>query len=360
MKQRVFYVPNEVGEFRQVGLRRPLTNLLHAGLIDDLAVYSLKSRVCDGNDPEGARLGLIKAVREFQPTIVLMQHLSSTGIRNEHFRKMRNVANFKLIYHEGDPYKLPMHPLPPEARVAGKFADEVLTVGSKAFRRNFVRMGAKSVRWVPSAYDADRFEIGDVDASVDRDFDVVVVANRNRPRFRGHPNWRDRIRFVEKLHQRLGTRVGIFGSGWEGPQTLGQVSFDNQHLAVRRGWISANWDHYAREASYFSNRLPISLAAGTIHATTWHPGYDKIFPKEPPFLLTAKTVTNLVDDIEKMLDSTTVEQRVQQSLLGQQYARNHFRQDDWLVRYLNYGGANIDARKASESWDLSVDYIHDM
>jgi hypothetical protein len=350
---RILYVPNEFGNFRQVGFRRPLANLQAAGLVTEVSVLSLLWRIREGGDPEMHRKALIQRVARFQPNVILMQHVGSTGLRAKHFDQMRAASHFKLIYHEADPYQGPLHPLPRSAALAGQAADVVFTVGSGRFAKAFRMSGARDVRWESHAFDVERYrEIGG-DPPATRQHDIVIVANRNRPRMRGLPNWRDRIRFVRYLQERFGDRLAIYGAGWEGAGVMGPIPFAEQHVAIRSGWISANWDHFAREPNYFSNRLPISLAAGSIHATTWHPGYDEIFARDTrEFLLLSRSQVKLADAIEEKLAGTDSDQRLAAVRHAQTYSYRRFRQDDQMVRFLNFERQIIDPACARDSWDL--------
>lgn len=354
---RIFYVPNESGNGRQFGVRRALADLQRTGLVGEVEALSLLWRIRDGGDAEEHRQSLIRAVGEFQPDIVLMQHLGGTGLTSRHFATLRATGEFRFIYHEADPYTRILHPLPREARLAGRWADVVFTVGTGVFARNFDAVGAADVRWESSIYDPGRFGLAEASAS-ERPFDVVMIANRNTPRLRGLPNWRDRIRFVERLQERFGTRFAIYGRGWHGPSAQGPIPYSEQNQAIHSGWVSANWDHFASEPDYFSDRLPTSLATGTIHATTWHPGFDKLFGDETRgFLLTDRSLERLIDGIEYYLDTSSPTERITSAQQAQTYAARHFRQDDQLVRMLNAGGADIAPEAANAAWDLRTDGI---
>ena len=351
-RARVLYVPNEAGNFRQDGFRRPFADLEKAGLLEAVSVFSLQLRIKDGGDPEEHRQELISRVRDFQPTIVLMQHLGATGLRSRHFAQMRSAASFELIYHEGDPYSRLLHPLPLSARAAGRAADVTFTVGTATFAENFRSVGAADVRYSPSAFEPERFR---APSSEVREHDIVIVANRNRPRLRGHPNWRERIAFVTYMQDRFGGRLALFGNGWEGPGARGPVDFSKQDEAIKSGWITANWDHYAGEESYFSNRLPISLASGSIHATTSHPGYDRIFSGvSGDFITYASTHEVLADSIEEILDRTSVEERLQMGDRAREFAYENFRQDDHLVKMLNFRTTIIDPQTSKLLWNLDT------
>lgn len=350
---RILYVPNESGDFRQLGFRRPLANLSRAGLIAEVSVFSLQWRIHNGGDAEQHRRALIERIREFQPNFVLMQHLGSTGLTLNHFRAMRAAADFEFVYHEADPYSRFLHPLPRPAQAAGRAADVTFTVGSGVFAENFRRAGSSDIRWASHVFEPDRYRFAPVSTDLVREHDIVVVANRNTPRFRGHPNWRDRIEFVALLQERFGDRLAIYGRGWSGVGARGPVDFSRQNEAIRSAWVSANWDHYAHEPDYFSNRLPISLASGSIHATTSHPGYDSLFPESTQeFLIHNRSPTGLLDDIEYFLSTTSPVDRIQAGIRGQEFAYKDFRQDDQLVRFLNYRNVRVDPSAASEAWDL--------
>jgi hypothetical protein len=354
-KLRVFYVPNEGLANSQRGIRRAFRDLLSASLIEEVEIFSLQRRIQTDGDPETHRQDLISRIISFQPDIVLMQHLGSTGLADAHFKKMRSGAEFQLIYHEGDPYSKFLHPLPTEARSAGRAADVVFTVGSGQFRNNFVRYGATDVRWASSAFDPGRNDSRNSSLSLEREFDVVVVANRNRPRLRGLPNWRDRIDFVHQLQKTFGDRLAVYGRGWTGPSAKGPIDYSRQYEAISKGWISANWDHFAIEPSYFSDRLPISLAVGSIHATTFHEGYSEIFGQgTKEFFIARPTVPQLITSIQSYLNETSTDQRLAAIRAASDFSQRHFRQDDQLVMMLNFAAANIDVNASSSSWNLSA------
>ncbi|WP_182046055.1 glycosyltransferase [Curtobacterium sp. ME26] len=348
---RIFYVPNEFGGFRQLGFRDPLESLVRAGQVAELGTFSVLDAIRNGGDAEAHRKELVRRVTDFQPDILLMQHLGHTGLRRHHFASLRQACPRDFIYHEADPYSRHLHPIPPEARAAARVADVVFTVGSGMFSDNFRRAGSTNVRWIPSAYEPTRTSNFDRPVRQERPHDVVIVANRNRPRFRGLPDWRERIRFVELMQQHFGERLAVYGRGWDGPTAKGPVPFEAQDEAITSGWVSANWDHFASEASYFSNRLPISLAAGSIHATTDHPGYDQLFPAQTRrFLVRGRTPEELVDSIERVLADTTTEDRLGAIAAGREFAAEHFRQDDLMVQMMNWRKQWIDPADARSVW----------
>ncbi|WP_153004217.1 glycosyltransferase family protein [Microbacterium testaceum] len=341
---RILYVPNEHGEHRQFGIRSTLGKLRAAGLVTDVKIFSLLWRIREGLDAPNQRKILLQVAEEYRADIVLLQHLGGTGISREDLRRLRGSCGF-MIYHEADPYSRYVHALPREARLAGQLSDVVFTVGNGVFADNFRRAGAVDVRWEPSIFDPGRFGHLSVEPEMVRTFDVVMVANRNKPRLRGLPNWRDRIAFVEYMEQRFGPRFAIFGRGWTGPSAQGQVPYSEQASAIRSGWVSANWDHFAKEPLYFSDRLPTSLATGSVHATTAHAGFRDYFIGADKFLLLSENFADLADRIEVYLQETEPEDRLLREREARKYAHDNLRQDDQLIRMLNHAGAAIDVEK---------------
>ena len=353
---KILYIPNERPGKPQTGFRRSFTNLRTSGLIQDLSVFSLQLRILNGGEPEVEISNLIKRVRDFQPNIIFIQKAELTGLRKRHIRRMRQAADFKLIYHEGDPYTGPLHPLPLASRAVGNQSDVVFTVGDGVFARNFRNAGARDVRYVPHCFELDLVgEYKQVDET-EKIHDVVVVANRHTPRFRGLPNWRERIRFVQQLQHRFGDRLGLYGNYWDGIGAKGPTPFAQQSETIKSGWISANWDHFAGESKYFSDRLPISLAAGSVHATTWHPGYDELFPPETTeFLILAKSPEALVDAISEKLENTKKIDLLNSGIQARNFAEANFRQDRKMVEMLNYERVVIDPDKAEACWDVGLE-----
>ncbi|WP_140416487.1 glycosyltransferase family protein, partial [Arthrobacter globiformis] len=310
---------------------------MDAGLVEDVRIYSLLWRLRAG-EGKAAVDGLLAAVKSFAPDVVLMQHLGSTGLDGAYFSELRRLGNFRFIYHEADPYSRWKHPLPSEAKAAGGAADVVFTVGRGAFRSNFIRSGSRDVRWCPSIYDPGRFGRSIIPHELKRPYDVVMIANKSKARtpFTGHPNSRQREELVRLLCRRFGKRFAIFGRGWTNASAKGPVPYSEQDAAIHAGWVSTNWDHYSSEEAYFSDRLPTTLATGSVHVTTYHKGFDEIFMGSDRFLRfgrSPKEIVDVVDDILATHDRTSL---VDDAQSGRQFADMHFRQDDQFVTMLNF------------------------
>jgi hypothetical protein len=350
---RVLYVPNERGAARQHGMRRAFGNLVDAGLLEAWMPFSALWRVGDGETREAVQHQLLDVTQEFQPDLILLQHLGGTGFDERTFAQLRRTApNAQLVYHEADPYTRFLHPLPREARAAAAACDVSFAVGSGTFLHNLRRAGAPAVRWVPSVYVPDNLREPDPQAATE--FDVVMIANRNQARLRGLPNRRERARYVALLTRRYGSRFAIFGRGWSGPSAQGSVPYSQQQSILDAAVVSTNWDHFRSEPQYFSDRLPTALASASLHVTSNHEGYEHVFPAGTGrFLGLASTFKDAVKLIDAQLD-TPPEEREKRRREGRAFAAANFRQDDNLVSLLNWRDTVIDPERARDSWDTNV------
>ncbi len=343
---RILYLPNESGDLGQRGQRRALGGLLDAGLVDDVRIVSLLHRVRVGDGPS-ERARVVQIVRDFKPTIILLNKPGGTGLRSRDIQAWRSAADFAFVVTDMDAYHWWSKPLPREARTVAPYADVVFVPGSGLLLRNYRRAGAEDVRWHPHTYDPNgfgRLEItGD---TVTRD--VVMIGNlvtSRLGRLRTMPGAVDRRRLAAGLSREFGGRFGLFGAGWTEPIGLGPLPFLEQESAIRSAWVTANWDYFPDEPGYFSNRLPISLASGTVHFTTWHPGYDERFG-ELPFLRFVRRQIDMVPVIRSYLESTSPADRIEHARQARVFADTQYRLDINFIEMLNAGGAQIDPAAA--------------
>ncbi|MCV7215694.1 hypothetical protein H7J51_10400 [Mycobacterium crocinum] len=339
---RVLYLPNEPGDFVQRGPRRALSGLLEAGLIEGARVVSLLRRVQAGDGPaERERLRAI--VREFKPTIILLDKPAGTGLRSDDIQAWRSGADFKFVVADMDPYHWYFKHLPADGRALARYADIVFVPGSSLFVRNYRRAGAKDVRWNPHTYDPGSF--GHLEITNDTVAkDVVMIGSLIGSRFgrlRRLPGAVDRGRLAAELKHSFGSSFALFGSGWTEEIGSGSIPFHDQERTIRSAWVTANWDHFPKESHYFSDRLPISLASGTVHFTTWHPGYDELFGKLP-FLRLVRRRADIVPEIHGYLESTSPGDRLEHARQARVFAARHYRQDIKYAELLNAAGAGID------------------
>ena len=333
-KLRVFFIPVERQNSLQVGFRNTLEILRQGNIIEDYEIFSL-TRVQEEIAKQAAILELISAIKRFKPNFLLLQKPEGTGLKFEDFTKMLVGAPF-FVYHEGDPYSRFLHPLPRESRLAAKFSSVTYVVGSGMFKSNMVRAGANDVRWLPHAYEPSVFELNEKPG---KQHQVIIIANKNQPRLRGLPGWRDRISFVELLSKELGEGLAIYGKGWELPQSKGSIPYESQIRVNSSAQITANWDHFPKEPGYFSDRLPISLASNAVHATTNHPLYSEFFGLNKPFLVGDTPRELLVKILRQLEKSETQNTNLIKS--ANNFADRHLRQDDQLIKILSSFDSNL-------------------
>lgn len=354
---RVLYVPNEVDPGGQRGMRRAARLLTEHGLIDS-RVYSVLAEVRRGGG-ESARRRLLEICAEFRPDVLVMQHIHGAGLTEDHLRAIRRGADPRIVYHEGDVYSRWRHPLPSESVIAARHADVVLTVGSGAAADNFRRLGVSDVRWVPSTYDPGTFGRLPLHAAPGPTGAVALIGNRSAARvpWRVLPGSRDRERLVRTLERRFGTGFIVFGRGWTGPRAAGPIPFRGQEQALRDFWVSANWDHYPGEPAFFSNRLPICLASGSIHVTSRHDGYDTALPGSGPFLCLARTVEECAALCREIIQDVPESERLALREQARAYASRHLRQDVQFAGFIEAAGFPLErtAVLAALDSDLHMD-----
>jgi hypothetical protein len=323
-RSRLFLVPNGTESDSQPGYLNAYRSLCEKGELDGFADFALQHEISRAGLTD-AWDRLVVMARQFQPTIVIVQHLGSAGLKQSDVVQLREAAPAaKLVYYDPDPFGR-SRPLPIDARVLIAQSDVAIGCGSSGFRNVFERSGARAFAYAPNAYDPGRFG-KPWSASSSRDYDAVVIANRNHGNvpWRRMPGWRGRMELVDLLRKRFGGRFALFGRRWGSRSSLGPVPYDEQEQAIRSAWVSANWDYFPKEAHYFSDRLPISMAAGVPFVTTWHPGYDELFPSSIG-LHAVDSPQGVVNRIECLL-SLDEEQLLCQGAAAANFAAAHMSQ----------------------------------
>jgi hypothetical protein len=280
---RLLYLPNEQVAGDQVGPRRAFEGMLERG---QLAAYEAVSylRECDRAGPAAAFDALADRAAALRPHWLLWQHLGGLALPRGTIGRLRSAApGLRLLYHEGDLYGAGK-PLPAATKALMREADVVALVGFGDFARRVRAWRPGPVLYTPSCADTQRFgrprPVGQPP-----EFDVVMIGNRVRSRlpWRRLPGAAARAELARRLGRRFGRRFALFGQGWQGyAGWQGPLAYADQEAALRRARVSVGWNHFDREAGYFSDRLPISLLAGVAHVTNWQPGYEQVFGADPP------------------------------------------------------------------------------
>ncbi|GAB4470766.1 MAG: hypothetical protein OHK0057_13730 [Thermoflexibacter sp.] len=329
---KLLYLPNESAldnKRMQIGARKAFQKLLEKGELSELEIFSYIFETKQ-HGLEASKGKIIQLVEQFQPNIIFWQHVEHFDITEDFIGKIKNTASKpKLVYHEADPYTRHIKKINGNMKIMFRNSDAVFMVGIGIFAELAREAGAKRVYFSPHNFDNIRSGT-DWTPTLQRENDLVMIANAMgyvRIPGRYFPGSQHRKELGKKLSKLFRKRFALYGKGWQGLEaSRGQLPFDQQENAIRSAWVSINWDHFDEVPFYFSNRLPISLAAGVPHITSWHPGYDIIFKECKGGLYTAKTVDEAVE-IAQYLLSQPKEFLIEEGQKGKDFVFKHLEAD---------------------------------
>jgi hypothetical protein len=302
---RLMYLPNESGgtPTLQRSGRAGFGALLERGRLAALDIYSYYERLAALGTGEAFAAEFLARVAAFRPDIIFVQHLPQSGIAPSLWRDLRTASpGTALIYHEADVYGRMMKRVHRNIDIIAAEADLTILC-SFGYVYDRIRSRAKSVAYLPHCFDAGSFSTRDPLPGEKR-FDAVHIGNCVHSRLLKQlylPGGGLRADLVRRLSRELGTRFGLFGRGWDGVPSQGTLPFLKQEAVLQSSRISVNWDHFHTYPYYFSDRLPISLAAAVPHVTSHHPGYEQFFAGCPG-LYWGRSVPELIDCVRWLLD----------------------------------------------------------
>ena len=299
---RVLYLPNEAlpgGENQQVGGRAAFTEMAMDGTIGPLEIYSFLGEFYAGNrDVEASHRELLEKVRAFQPDIVFWSHPEDYPVSAALIQGMRGCgSNPLLVYHEGDPFDRFYKTLRDPQRTLYRHSDVFFTVGLGEGRRLFERIRPhRHLYHSPTYTERERFAKPAAEGQMGSRFDAVMIGNiAKRLRVFKHPGSEGRVQLARGLQRLFGDRFACFGNGWPSDvRTDGPLRHVQQADVIQSSRMSLMWEHFPEYTFYYSDRLPIALAAGVPFVTSTRPGYDTLFPNVPGFFHVA-TVQDALD-----------------------------------------------------------------
>ena len=295
---KLFYLPNEPYlDFFQIGPRRTFETLTAAGRISELRVFSFFKEAQRLAGDAQAQRQILAELTSFQPDILFWQHVSGFKVEPEFVQSLRQASpRTLLVYHEGDAYGRIHKRYPPATRAFISSFDLTFQVALGPAQRLSEAVGAKRIYWTPHSFDAERFPPLSVPSARSRQHEAIMIGDvvRRIPRIWELPGSGDRYRLALRLSKLLGSKFAVYGSGWNIPGCKGPLAYEQQHRAIRQAWVSVGWDHFPGHAYYFSTRLPIALAAGVPHVSSYHQGYENVL-RGCPGLILAKTVQEAID-----------------------------------------------------------------
>ena len=325
---RFFYVPNEMVEGDQVGPRKAF-GLLHAeGVFSAYMAYSYLVERARADSQSQAMERLHAAIEAFQPDVIYMQHLNgSYPVDGAYIRRLKSVASRpRFVWHDPDPYGRFIKPIDPVMKAVLAETDLAVVKGLGYFSAAVRRAGARRILFAPESFDDERFSHGGA-PSMKRSLDAVMIANLHclkRIPWLFMPGGRSRKTTARLLHKAYGERFAVFGGGqgWRSEACCrGPIAFDRQEEVVRSAWISVNWSQFDDIPFYFSDRLPISLAAGVAHITNHQRGFEHVLGQAQGVYFVHSPAEAV--DVADYLLSLPREQLVAIGEQGRAYARLH-------------------------------------
>ncbi len=281
-QMRLLHMPNEWGtdmNYLQLGPRDAFKRFLEEGEIAALHTFSFLEEAKKVGGSEQAMKKLVEEAEEFQPDVIFWQHIERFFAPEESIKALKNISSKpKLVYHEGDPFGRYLKRINKNLQIVLRQSDMVFLEGLGKLADLMRENGAKDVYFAPTSFDKARFGLPWT-PTPQRKYSIAMIGNRGKTRIPGlyFPGGKRRKEMAEKLDKVFGERFALYGYGWEKlTASRGKVPYIDQQKRIQEAWISVNWDHFDHFTFYFSDRLPISLAAGVPHITTYHPGFDEV------------------------------------------------------------------------------------
>lgn len=347
------YWPNEpahVHPNEQIAGRAAFGAMAADGTISALRIYSYRVERSKFESAAAFEAAALEAVRSFAPDILFVQHLFGTDLSGDLWKRLRReLPGVMLVYHEGDPFDRKVKRLDSATTAILAHAHLVFACGLGSLADILAEHTRAPVRHLPHCFVSELFGRADPRA-IAKSSDIVMIGNcgrRRRMKWSFVPGGRNRARLAACLARAFGERFALYGSGWAhlGPSSLGSLPFLQQERAIQSARLSVNWDHFDTIAYYFSDRLPISLAAGVPHVTTWHPGYDHFFAGVPG-LYPCRTVEEAVETCRWLLGRSDAE-LLEQGLRARRWAAAHMESVGTFRRALDQAVALRDRRAAA-------------
>jgi hypothetical protein len=297
LRLRLLMISNQIDSYGFTGYRETYERMVRDG---ELAAFRyVTPRVTAARDGhEAACDELLRVGAETQPDVILI--VSPNGFGHDPAwvaRLLETCGRPAVVYYEADPWDGWAKRIDGTMEAWFGKADVVFAVAREPHVSLFKKAGADEVRFIPQTYDQEIFDCDEPIPPQDEPlpYDAVVIAS-NFARWgwiSRLPGAAQRARLVRKLQRQRELRLAIYGPGWSGRGVKGPVPYPSQVDAIREGLMSVNWDHFDKHHSYSSDRLPIALAAGRPHVTTWHPGIDWL-PGEDGGLFLERSVAAFV------------------------------------------------------------------
>lgn len=299
---RVLLITNETSPGDAAGQIDGYGQLVETGEL--AALESVSHRTSEMSTADQTFLTVLDRVQSRNHDVVVIWtpgNFPHTSIEFERLEKA--LGSRPLLYWEGDPWGKGK-PITRQMKWWLGRADIVFSTGGLTQANLYMGVGAKRVAHVANTYCHLKFAEAEAHSPAPTtDCGVVVIASNlaRIPYLTGVPGSVGRRALVSGLRDDQSLGLRLLGAGWPRGWSAGRVAYARQIDELRRGRVTANWDHWPRVPDYSSDRLPISLIAGRPHVTTRHPGGSWL-PGEEVGLFQESTPGGVRDRVRSLLD----------------------------------------------------------
>jgi len=272
----------------QVGGRAAFNEMAADGTIRELKIYSfLADYHAKDRNKDISHRALLDAVRSFQPDMVFWQHPIEYPVSWNLIKEIRACGSSPLIaYHEGDPFDRLYKLMTENVITLYTESDVFFTIGLGAARRQFSNIKVHP-HFYYSSHCFDRERVGLEPPQLETlgsKYDAVMIGTiaKGLRGFVPQPHSKQRVRLARGLTRLFGDRFAAFGQGWpSGTNSAGPIPFATQAATIQTSRMSVIWELYPEYTFYFSDRLPIAIAAGVPFVTNGRTGYDVVLANAP-------------------------------------------------------------------------------
>jgi hypothetical protein len=314
-------VTNESEISSAPGQRDALLRLVNLGYIKNVDFISWKSAI---NSVSGFEKILDSVSARSYDALFIWSPRNFPDTKEQFERLSDAIGHRTVIYWEGDPWtKTGIKKFFPQMFWWAQLSTCVFSVAGDP-QLGHLRNFAPRVLLIPHTYCHVQFRNEEISEppSTPEVPSLVMVANQvaSLPFIYGVPGSGTRFALANALKFKYGARFELHGTNWPKWLNSGKLNYRDQALTVRKHSFSVNWDNFPLHTSYASDRLPISLLAGRVHLTSYHPGKN-YYGTPDVGLRVSNSFTSFLAEVELLYNSDP-KILYHQGLEGYKWARN--------------------------------------
>ena len=328
----VLLVLNESRPGDHGDVHRAVSKIKADGRIRSYVTYPFPYRLSQAASHQDVNREIVRIAEEHEVTAILWAHASDLKVHEQTIKQLRELKSAPVMgYWDADIYQRFYKPVPENVRYIADRSNVVFCPGLDRLALDAKR-DHKDVRYVPLSVDHNLFS-RKRKLKADYTYDIAMIGNNVESRipFKTFPGSRLRSKLADLLRKKLGDRFVIFGQGWMNPSAKGVLEFDKQSDIYEDSRVMLGVNNLFADY-YFSNRLPIAMAAGIITVHNYEKGVEEIFRGEqPPYFF--RTIEEAWDIIKKLLDKDQQELD-EMAMNSQRYALSSLTTESILIYML--------------------------